>query len=106
MEVANKLFPHRNFAKKLSISHQRVRSSLQLRSQKFDLHWTPKQAKHMVVENIRPSQHFPGPLPRTFSTQLPATAPPQDRMYSSQSVWTGSDRNAFSGGGNLVSQSI
>ena len=53
--MSSKIFPQRNFAKKLSLNHQRIRSNVQLRSQKFDLHWTSKKAKDMAVENNRVS---------------------------------------------------
>ena len=57
-EVSSKIFPQRNFAKKLSLNHQRIRSNIQLRSHKFDLHWSSKKTKDMAVENNRvPSQH-------------------------------------------------
>jgi len=52
-EANNKIFPQRNFAKKLALNHQRVRSNIQLRSHKFDLHWTSKKAKDMAIENNR-----------------------------------------------------
>jgi hypothetical protein len=48
-EVNNKLFPQRNFAKKLALNHQRVKSNVQFRSHKFDLHWTSKQSRNLVV---------------------------------------------------------
>lgn len=44
VEVNNKLFPQRNFARKLATSHQRIKSSIQLRSQKYDLHWKNRKA--------------------------------------------------------------
>lgn len=53
VETNNKLFPQRPFAKRLSMSHQRIKSSVQIRSKKFDLHWTSKNAKNMVVESNR-----------------------------------------------------
>lgn len=52
-EISKKLFPQRDFAKKLAITHQRTKSSVQLRSRKFDLHWSSKKVKDMVVENNR-----------------------------------------------------
>lgn len=53
IEVNNKLFPQRDFARRLSTSHQRTKSSIQLRSQRFDLHWTSKRAKNMLIENSK-----------------------------------------------------
>ena len=52
-EANSRLFPQRGFAKKLSLNHQRIRSNIQLRSHKFDLHWSSKKTKDMVVENNR-----------------------------------------------------
>lgn len=42
IEITNKLFPQRDFARRLSTSHQRTKSSIQLRAQKFDVHWTKR----------------------------------------------------------------
>lgn len=53
IEVNNKLFPQRDFAKRLSTSHQRTKSSIQLRAQRFDLHWTSKRTKNMAIENSK-----------------------------------------------------
>lgn len=53
IQVTNKLFPQRDFAKRLATSHQRTKSSIQLRSQRFDLHWTTKRAKNMLVQNSK-----------------------------------------------------
>jgi hypothetical protein len=53
VETHNKLFPQRDFAKRLATSHQRTKSSIQLRSQRFDLHWTTKWAKNMLIENVK-----------------------------------------------------
>lgn len=43
VEVTNKLFPHRDFARKLATSHQRTKSSIQLRVQRFDVQWTARK---------------------------------------------------------------
>lgn len=59
IEVSNKLFPTRNFAKKLSVSHQRIRSNMQLRTRKFDLHLNSKKAKDLIVENQRSPTSYP-----------------------------------------------
>ncbi len=53
VEVTNKLFPQRNFAKKLANYHQRIKSNIQLRSRKFDLHLNSKKVKNLVVESSR-----------------------------------------------------
>lgn len=53
IEVNNKLFPQRSFAKKLSVTHQRLKNNLQLRSRKFDLNLNSKKVKDLVVENQR-----------------------------------------------------
>jgi len=60
IEVSSKLFPKRDFAKKLSISHQRIKSSVQLRSQRFDLRWTQKKSKDMKnsTNGMTGSQQF------------------------------------------------
>lgn len=76
IEVSNKLFPQRDFAKRLSTSHQRTKSSIQLRSQRFDLHWTTKRAKNLLIENSKQavvvqSNQVKLQLPSTKSTQLP-----------------------------------
>ena len=42
IEINNKLFPQRDFARRLSTSHQRTKSSIQLRAQKFDVHWNKR----------------------------------------------------------------
>ena len=52
-EVSTKLFPQRDFARKLAMSHQRIRSSIELRVRKFDLRGTSKKTKDMVIENNR-----------------------------------------------------
>lgn len=53
VEVNSKIFPQRNFAKKLSIAHQKVKSSVQPKVPKFDLHWTSKNSKNMMIGNNR-----------------------------------------------------
>lgn len=55
VEVASKLFPQRDFARKLSVSHQRTRSSIQFKAQRFDLKWTPKKSNGLMVESRRTS---------------------------------------------------
>lgn len=35
------------------MTHQRAKSSIQIRSRKFDLHWTSKNAKNLAVESNR-----------------------------------------------------
>jgi DNA-binding transcriptional MocR family regulator len=55
VEVASKLFPQRDFARKLSVSHQRTQSSIQFKAQRFDLKWTPKKNSALIVESKRSS---------------------------------------------------
>jgi hypothetical protein len=82
IEVNNKLFPQRDFARRLATSHQRTKSSIQLRSQRFDLHWTNKRNKNLLVENSKQAvtlTHHQNnqirlELPLTKSTQLPSNA--------------------------------
>lgn len=96
IEVANKLFPHRDFARKLSTSHQRIKSSIQLRAQRFDLHWTTRKkllpsSKHPLSSDKPPtfrSTQVKLQLPRTQSTQLPPS-PLKDeaKLYSTCSAF-------------------
>jgi len=53
VETNNRIFPQRTFAKKLAMTHQRAKSSVQIRSRKFDLNWNSKNGKNMVVESNR-----------------------------------------------------
>jgi hypothetical protein len=55
VEVASKLFPQRDFARKLSVSHQRTRSSIQLKAERFNLKWSPKKNSALIVESKRSS---------------------------------------------------
>ena len=85
VEVNNKLFPQRNFAKKLSFNHQRMRSNVQLRTHKFDLHWTSKQSKNMTVENNKQLNHSPN---KRMSLQKEPDLGPQFRstQFTSSTV--------------------
>jgi hypothetical protein len=99
VEVNNKLFPQRNFARKLATSHQRIKSSIQLRSQKFDLHWTSKKTKPLLIENHRePRQQINElklELPRTKSTQLANESPIfKDESVRFYSTFTGLPQNS------------
>lgn len=53
IEANNKLFPQRSFAKKLSLTHQRLKNNHQLRSRKFDLNINSKKVKDLIIENQR-----------------------------------------------------
>lgn len=97
IEVSSKLFPQRDFAKKLSISHQRVKSSVQLRSQRFDLQWSQKKSKEIRVStNELQAQsvkiHDTNYMSVTKSTQLPGGARPAmdlgTKMHSTHCVFT------------------
>ena len=82
IEVTNKLFPQRDFARRLATSHQRTKSSIQLRSQRLDLRWTSKRAKNMLVENgkqpvLIQSSQVKMEFPQTRSTILPKNGTPQ-----------------------------
>ena len=60
VEVNKKLFPQRNFAKKLGITHQRNKNNLQVRSEKYDLHWTSKKKEQvMLIDNKRGTTSLP-----------------------------------------------
>lgn len=49
------MFPQRAFAKKLSLSHQRTKSNIQIRTKKFDLQFSPKKSKALEVTNNSPT---------------------------------------------------
>jgi hypothetical protein len=99
VETHNKLFPQRDFAKRLATSHQRTKSSIQLRSQRFDLHWTTKRAKNMLIENAKQpviqSNQMRLELPKTKSVQLPnnGSAHFKDESTKFYSTYTGLPHN-------------
>jgi hypothetical protein len=101
IEVTNKLFPQRDFARRLATSHQRTKSSIQLRSQRLDLRWTSKKAKNMLVENGRQpalvqSSQVKLKFPQTRSTILPknGSAHFKDEGIKFYSTCTGLSQNS------------
>ena len=91
VEINNKLFPHRTFAKKLALSHhhQRRNNNLQVRTNKYDVEMSPKRRAKPQDSPSPPRQLSPSPdlnprstLFRNASEQLEV----RNTRWGSQSV--------------------